>query len=90
MDYALSHRQKLINSASSKSTNEAHADAQIKRYADGLVAKRIKSINTLGKRWVLHPEYRAANNAHHNPLHKASAALSAYLHFSGALAAGRV
>lgn len=90
MDHAINHRRAVIDSASSKATQAAHLEATEKRLASSLDAKRIRAINTLGNRWVLHPRYNAAKNAHHNPMHKSSAVLSCFLHLTGAVAEGRV
>lgn len=35
--------------------------------ADLAIVKRTRALATLGNRWVLHPEYRRAENAHRAP-----------------------
>lgn len=90
MDYAIEARRAMIKKAVPMITTEQRIDAQIDRLASGLEAKRIRAINTLGKRWVLHPEYDSKRNAHHNSMNKGSAILTAFLHYTGAIAGGRV
>lgn len=81
MDYALNFRRALIDSATTQATQNISIDAAQKRLQAGLDAKRIRAINTLGKRWVFHPEYRLANNPHHSPSHKHSAVLATFSWF---------
>lgn len=90
MDHAMNIRKALIESAGKAPTAEQNVDAAIKHYACRLAEKRVKALRYIGNRWVLHPNYNAKANQHHNPWHKSSAVLSAYLHFSGAIARGRV
>jgi hypothetical protein len=52
--------------------------------------KRRDAIQYLGSRWVFHPRYHAASNAHHAPAHKESAVLAHYIAVRGAHAAGRL
>jgi hypothetical protein len=87
MDYALSHRRQIIDATPRQVET---ADEIIDRNAVSLNAKRIRAINTLGTRWVHHPDYCASRNTHHNPTFKHSAILSCFLHLRSALTAGRV
>lgn len=80
MDHALKHRQSLIASANTQQTEAQHVDAQIKRLAYGLAAKRIRAINTLGNRWVMHLQYDSRRCAHHSPAFKSSAVLTVFIH----------
>lgn len=90
MDHAITTRRAIIDGATSKATEAAHVEALEKRLGASLSAKRIRAINYLGSRWVLHPQYDASRCAHHNPMYKGSAVLTRYLHLCGAIAEGRV
>lgn len=86
MDFAIRHRKALIASAITPATVE---DVE-KRLAANLAAKRIRAINTLGSKWVLHPGYNASRCAHHNPSFKSSAVLAVFLAATGGREMGRV
>jgi hypothetical protein len=90
MDYAIANRRALIESSSSKETNDMHLDATFERYASSLVQKRIAAINWLASMWVHHPAYSASCHPHHNSGVKHSVTLSKFLHDRGAVEAGRV
>jgi hypothetical protein len=90
MDYALKFRRAIIESASSRATEEQHLDATFDRYAESLKAKRIRAINWLASMWVLHDKYSAECHPHHNSGVKHSVTLSKFLHDRGAVEAGRV
>jgi len=90
MDHAMKHRQAVIASATSKQTAEQNVDAQIARLAASNESKRIRAINTLGAKWVLHPAYDSRRCAHHHPSFKSSAILTVFLHGRMASEMGRV
>lgn len=90
MDFALSTRKRLIHSATSDATEAAHVEAVTDRLAAHLAAARIKALNYLGKKWVLHPDYSVAENPQHSHRSKTSLHLARFLHKSGAMKAGRV
>ena len=78
MDHAIAIRRRVIEQTPRPVET---ADEIIDRNAASLAAKRIRAINTLGKRWVLHPGYDAKLCAHHNPAYKVSAVLTAWNHW---------
>lgn len=90
MDHALKHRQSLLASANTKQTVEQNVDAQIKRLADSLDAKRIAALSALGNRWVLSSSYDSRRCAHHSPSFKGSAVLTVFIAGRMAREMGRV
>lgn len=79
MDFALSHRAALIKSAIPALTPDQSVDAELTRNAEFLASARIRAINKLGEKWVLHPAYDARRSAHHHPSFKKSAVLEVFL-----------
>ncbi|WP_412479883.1 hypothetical protein [Azonexus sp. IMCC34839] len=90
MDFATQNRQLIINSVRQLgSAIESCSDVE-KRLEHSNQMKRIRAINTLGSKWVLHPEYDSCRCAHHSTAFKKSAVLEVFLQGRMAREMGRV
>ena len=75
-DFGKQHSKRLIHSVDSH-PSIIRIDAHARQASQAAKLERAKAI--LGNRWVLHPDYNPAMNAHHNPMFKTSAVLAAFM-----------
>lgn len=90
MDFALNSRRALIESACSEETERIAQEADQARVRVRNEAKRRAAVASMGRAYVLHPDYRRVDFPHHSLAVKTSSVLGAFMSQRRAVEQGRV